>query len=713
MSKLKFIEQSDEKDCGPACLAMISSYFGKRVSVAKLRIYCGTDLIGTNIMGMIEGGKRIGLNVEAFEVNELSEIQSGGLPAIFHIVNDAGLAHYVIVYRIGKNYVYIMDPEKGKYKLKKQDFNHKWTKILMLVSINENFEKKHDKFKTIKSFYFNLLKNNVPILILIFMFSLLINTVSIFGSFYFQIVIDFIIPSDFIQNLHLLSIGLLFLYLATFLGSLIRYQLTLALGMKISKQMMLGYYNHVLHLPMSFFSTRKEGEILSRFRDIDNVRNAFSAVTVSIVIDSIMIICGSLVLYFQNSKLFFIVLLMIPIYLMLALFFKTPYERYNRQAMEADAELSSTIIEGIKGIKIIKSTNSENEFYKKTITKFETFFEKVFKIGMFTNLQLSIKSLMTMTTTLLIIWFGTYLIMENQLTLGTLLTFNAIVVFFFNSIERLIDVQSLIQSSIVSTRRVMEIQDLDKEEKVGLSKFKFNNSLVIQRASFKYGFRNEVIRDIDIEVKKGETIGIVGESGSGKSTLANLLLKYYDISSGKIELDGINYTELSNKSIRMNISYVQQNNFIFSGTIIENLQIGCSKNYSIDKVIRACKLAEIHEFIMGLSCGYDTILESEGNNLSGGQIQRLGIARAILKDSDVLILDEPTSALDSNTEKKIINNIKSLNKTTIIISHRLKLTQDCKTILVMKKGKIVERGSHEQLVRKKAHYYSLWESQNG
>ncbi|MGX0825701.1 ABC-type bacteriocin transporter [Staphylococcus epidermidis] len=710
MPKIKYIEQPDEKDCGPTCLAMISKYFGKNVSVPQLREYSKTDFQGTNILGLIEAGNHIGLNIEAYELDNIQEMSNHNLPVICHIINESGFEHYVILEKIKNDYVYIVDPAKGKQKLKNSIFYNQWTKIVLFVETSQTFNTK-PLVSSVKNFYLNIFKNNQQFIWALILISILINVISILGSFYFQFLVDTIIPSNIIYNLNIISFGILMLYLVSLLSSFIRYQLTLNMGMRISKKLMLDYYEHVLNLPIGFFATRKEGEILSRLRDTDYVRDAFSSVTVSITIDALMVVFGSIILYIQNKYLFLIVVFLIPMYILLAYFFKKPFETYNKEEMEKNADLSSSFIEGIKGIDAIKSYTSEKKYFHKTLHTFDEFLDKVYKLGSYTNIQVSLKEFLKLFTSLVILWFGSSQVMLNKLNLGELLTFNALVVFYFGSIDRLIDTQPVIQSALVSTRRIIDILDLQVEKKSPNSDFLFQNQITFSQVSFQYGFRKEILKDINMKIPKGTSIGIVGESGSGKSTVAKLLLKYYSVNLGDILIDNKNIDDISYKALRKNIGYVPQEPFIFYGTVEENLKLGRDSSISDEDIISACKIAEAHEFITELPQGYETMLESGGNNLSGGQIQRLAIARAILKKPNILLFDEPTSALDSYTENKIIKNLDSLPYTKIIISHKLRLTQSCNNIIVMKDGEIIESGKHNELIKRKSYYYTLWDNQ--
>lgn len=688
---------------------MISNYYGKKVSVAKIREYSETNLYGTSIIGMITAGEILGLNLEAFEldnVNELNEIET---PIIAHIINEKGFNHYIVIKKIENKYIHIIDPALGHYNLTLEEFKEYSTGVIIAIEKSEQFTRE-SLSPSIFKFYFEIFKKNQNLIWIILCTSVVINLITFVGALYFKVLVDNIIPSEFVENLNNLSIAILLLYLISLLTTFLRNQLILDMSLKINKLLMLDYYYHILHLPLKFFETRKEGEILSRFRDTDKIRDAFSSVTVTLFIDVIMIIVGSIILFIQSPTLFYIILCLIPIYILLAITFKKPFETFNRQEMELNADLSSSFIEGINGVDTIKSYNSEKYFFGKTNKIFDDLLKKIYKLGSVTNIQISFKDFMSLTSTLIILWVGSYQVISNNLTLGELLAFNALFIYYIGPIERLIESQSIIQSAIVSTRRVLEIINLEKEYSKNEKDIVFKTNIRFENVSFGYDSNKSTIEGLNFDISKGKKIGLVGQSGSGKSTIVKLLLKYYSPDEGNIYIDDKDIDSLNLTKWREKISYVSQYNFIFYGTILENIVLNHMEEYSLEKVIEVCKVTGAHDFIMNLPAGYHTMMEAKGENLSGGEIQRISIARALYKNAEILILDEPTSALDYSTEIKLKNYLEKINSTVIVVSHRLNLVANFDKILTFRDGKKVEVGNHEDLLKNKGLYYKLWEN---
>lgn len=712
--RIKHIKQEFEKDCGPICLAMICDYYGKQVSIEKIRNISGTDRNGTNLFGLIKVGEYLGLKLTGVQAENTDNLKEINFPCIAHILNKKGFEHFVVLEKVVKDNLYIVDPDLGRYFISLDEFDTFWTKILLLIEKEDDFTTVDDR-PSISLLFKNIFINNYKYIMLIFLASLLINIFGFLGTFYFKLLIDDILPSNIIFNLHILSGAILLMYLVQSLITYFRAHLILFFSLKIDIKIMLDYYNHVLKLPMDFFETRKSGEILSRFMDSSKIREAFSTVTVTLFIDILMIFLGSILLYLQSDRLFFITLIFVPIYILLTLVFRKSLEKYNRQQMEQNSELNSYLIETINGISTIKSYTAEEEVSIKSEKFFIRLIKKVLKLGIVTNIQRSTKGFLSLLSSTVILWVGSYYVISNQMTLGELITFNALVIYFLGPIERMIDAQPIIQSAIVASRRIVEILDLDIEDtENAVLDFSFNDQIKINNLYFNYGHREDLLKDINMTIDKNSFVALIGESGSGKSTLAKLLVNYYQAKQGDIQIDQKNILSIDNSSLRKSIGYVSQKNFFFSGSIIENLLLGNESNITMDDITSACKNAEIHDFIEQLPQGYHTTLEANGDNLSGGQLQRLALARLYIKNPEVFILDEVTSALDSTTENKIITNLYNISrkgKTVVIISHKLSTIEKADSIYCMKNGEIIEQGNHRQLLSNRSEYYTLWKNQ--
>jgi len=709
------IKQYDITDCGAACLATICKQYGLKIPITKIREVAGTDRQGTNAYGIIKAAERLGFTVKGVKGDKKSFFNEFPLPAIAHVIVDGTLLHYVVIHRIGKKEVIVADPAKGIVKYTPEDFFKIWTGVLILMLPTAQF-KKGDETRGLFSRFFGLLRPQKRLLLNIFFASLIFTVLGILGSFYFKFLLDDILQYNLRKTLHIISIGIILLNIFKILLSAFRSHLMLYLSQRLDIPLILGYYQHVLELPMNFFSTRKVGEIVSRFMDASKVRDAISGATLTIMIDTLMAVAGGIILYTQNELLFGISVIIAILYAVIVFIFNKPIRNINREQMENNAQLTSYLVESLNGIETVKAFNAERKANIETEKKFVKLLKSIFKGGWINNLQLSLSGFVAAVGGIVIIWVGAYNVIEGNMTVGQLITFNALLAYFLDPIKNLINLQPMMQTAIVASDRLGEILDLELEKsenedsKINPSTLK--GDIEIKNVDFRYGTRQLVLKNISLHINQGEKIALVGESGSGKTTLVKLLLNFYPWEKGEILINGYNIKDINLEILREKIAYISQDIFFFSGTIKDNLCLG-TEDIDLEEIIEASKMAKAHDFINELPLRYNTMLEENAANLSGGQKQRLAITRAILKKPDILIMDEATSNLDSITEKAIEKTINQLSEgvTTIIIAHRLSTIKRCDRIYVMDKGEFVESGTHDELMKMKGRYYALWKEQ--
>lgn len=706
------VRQHDITDCGAACLATISKQNGYNISISKIREIAGTDKQGTNAYGVIKAAEELGFSAKGVKGNKDAFFPNFPLPCIAHVIINGSLMHYVVIHKITKNKIIIADPAKGIVKIKPTEFfgevhedgkppQYQWTGILILLTKNETF-KKGNETKGLFERFLHLLIPQKKLLFHIFTASLLYTVLGILGAFYYQALLDDILPDGLSQTLFTLSIGVIVLNLFKVLLDAFRSHLLLYLSQKLDIALLLGYYRHIIQLPMNFFGTRKVGEIVSRFNDASKVRDAISGAALTIMIDTFMAIGGAVILYMQNTKMFGISLIVVLLYAMIVITFNKQYKRLNEQTMENNAQLTSYLVESLNGMQTIKSYNAERKADRETEKKFVRLLRSIFNLSWISNVQTSLKEATELIGGVVILWVGAVSVISGEITIGQLITFNSLLVYFLDPVKNLINLQPQMQTALVAAERLGEILDLEAEksdkERNKLSPLRLDGDITFQHVKFQYGTRKPVLDDIDITIRKGEKVAFVGESGSGKTTLTKLLLHLYKPAEGNILINGNNIEDIQLETLREKIAYISQETFLFSGTIMENLMLGIDDS-GVDDVIKASKLAQAHDFINELPLRYETMLEENGANLSGGQRQRLAIARAMLKKPDILILDEATSNLDALTERALDQTLHEYCKdmTTIFIAHRLSTIKDCSRIFVMEKGKIIESGTHEEL----------------
>lgn len=746
---MKVVFQHDERDCGAACLSMIASHYGLELPISRYRELTKTDKTGTNLYGIVNGAEQVGLQAEALsgDAEELLQgIKKGDIhfPFIAHILSDDALLHYVVVYGEKHGKFQIADPGKGKRKLTTEQFFLCWTGYIVIFEKTDRFRKQNGMKGSFAKF-FALLKGQYRKLAAIFILSLVISAIGILGSFVFQIVLDdFFYDSytagsteigeaehehsheeegsieravetiyAYAENFHIIFCALVIMYLLQAGIQLARSYLIILMSRKIDIRLTLSYYNHIMDLPVSSISVRKTGEYLSRFSDTSTIRQAVSTATLTLLMDSIMVVACGMILYMQNVRLFFVTIPIVILYAMVVLIFRKPIERSNRSMMENDAMLQSYFKESIDGAETVKAACAEKQSKEKTAGKFHNFINSVVKSNVISALQDTLVGTIELIGTVIILWLGFYMALKGQMTVGSVITFYALLAYFTEPIKNLIELQPTIQTAFVAADRLNDILDLRSEpiaeNEEALPVFK---TVEFQNVDFRYGNHELTLENISLTIRKGEKIAIVGESGSGKTTLAKLLMRFYDPERGSILLNGEDIKKNDLYALRRAIAYVDQNTFLFSDTIKSNLRLGNSEATD-EEIEQACKNSGADEFIVKLPLGYDTPLDENATNLSGGQRQRLAIARALLKKSQLLILDEATSNLDTITETSIKNTIYRINNdmTYIIIAHRLTTIRECDCIYVMEHGHIAESGTHDELMKKGGLYAKLWNMQ--
>ena len=541
--------------------------------------------------------------------------------------------------------------------------------------------------------------------------SLLVTLINIGGSYYLQGILDEYIPNQMKSTLGIISIGLIITYILQQIMSFSRDYLLTVLSQRLSIDVILSYIRHIFELPMSFFATRRTGEVISRFTDANSIIDALASTILSLFLDvSILIIVGS-VLLVQNTNLFLLSLISVPIYIIIIFAFMKPFEKMNNDVMQSNSMVSSAIIEDINGIETIKSLTSEETRYQKIDSEFVDYLDKSFKLSKYSILQSSLKQGAQLILNIVILWFGAQVVMTGKISIGQLITFNTLLSYFTNPLENIINLQTKLQSAKVANNRLNEVYLVESEFKntqtLTGSQF-LAGDICFEDISYKYGFGRDTLNNINLTIKQGDKVSIVGISGSGKTTLAKMIVNFFEPYKGRITINNNDLKMIDKKVLRQHINYLPQQAYIFSGSILENLTLGANQMISQEDIIKACEIAEIRQDIEQMPMGYQTEL-SDGAGLSGGQKQRIALARALLTKAPVLILDEATSGLDVLTEKKVIENLMAMtDKTIIFVAHRLSISERTNQVIVLNQGKVIETGSHQELMSKQGFYHHLF-----
>ena len=711
--KRTFVPQIDARDCGVAALASIAKFYGSDFSLAHLRELAKTNKEGTTALGIVKAANEMGFETRPVQADKtLFDMSDVPYPFIVHVNKEGKLQHYYVVYQTKKDYLIIGDPDPSVKitKMSKERFFSEWTGVAIFLAPKPSYQPHKDKKNGLLSFLPLIFKQK-SLIAYIVLSSLLVTIINIGGSYYLQGILDEYIPNQMKSTLGIISIGLIITYILQQAMSFSRDYLLTVLSQRLSIDVILSYIRHIFELPMSFFTTRRTGEIISRFTDANSIIDALASTILSLFLDvSILILVGG-VLLAQNPNLFLLSLISIPIYMFIIFSFMKPFEKMNHDVMQSNSMVSSAIIEDINGIETIKSLTSEENRYQNIDSEFVDYLEKSFKLTKYSILQTNLKQGTKLVLNILILWFGAQLVMSSKISIGQLITFNTLLSYFTTPMENIINLQTKLQSAKVANNRLNEVYLVESEFQVQESSVHSHflmGDIEFDDLSYKYGFGRDTLTDINLTIKQGDKVSLVGVSGSGKTTLAKMIVNFFEPYKGHISINHQDIKNIDKKILRRHINYLPQQAYIFNGSILENLTLGGNNMISQEDILKACELAEIRQDIERMPMGYQTQL-SDGAGLSGGQKQRIALARALLTKAPVLILDEATSALDVLTEKKVIDNLMSLtDKTILFVAHRLSIAERTNRVIVLDQGKIIEVGSHQELIQAQGFYHHLF-----
>ncbi|MFM1572518.1 peptidase domain-containing ABC transporter [Helcococcus ovis] len=709
--------QHDQSDCAAAVVSTIIKTYGLELSIMKIREIIGTDMYGTTVKGVVYGLEKLNFSVKAvrFKLSDLNKKVT--LPAILQVKTLSGENHFIVLHKILRNNKFLIDdPAIGLKKINNEELEKIFLGIAIFMIPKSDFEVKKDKSGSMFNIFKQLILPQKKLFITIILTSLLLSIFGIFSSIFSKILMDEIIPYKLKNTLFIFLFVFGLISILQTMLSAFRKHILLFLSRKVDIPVLMGYYNHIIHLPYTFFSSRKTGDIITRFQDAMTIKNIFTSVSISLILDIGLSLISTIVLININLKLFLILFVMVLINIILIYIFKKPYKEINKKQMEAGAVLNSQLIESLQNVNTVKALNDEENQLEKLEYKFVNTLKIAYEEGVLSNIQGSISSLINTLGGIIFMAVGALFIIDGKMSIGDLLVFQSISQYFTEPIQNLVGLQLTFQESSIAINRLNELMDLKREDENIEHKIKnidLKKDINFDDLSFAYGSRPNLLNNFNLNIKQGEKFAFVGDSGAGKSTIVKLLLKFIEPNAGKISIGEYDLSDIDSYFLRNKIAYIPQEIELFSGTIMENLKIG-NQNASYEEIISVCKMVGIHNTIDRLQNKYMSYIEEKGGNLSGGEKQRLAIARALLSDSDIYIFDEATSNLDSFSEKiiqdLIFNKIK--NKTVIIIAHRISTIVNCDRICLIKSGQIKELGTHEELYSQGREYHDMVKIQN-
>lgn len=727
-NKFPFYKQYDRTDCGPTCLRMLAKYYGKIYSPEYLRDLCSITTEGVSVMGITDAAEKIGFKTLVASIDFETIQKQAPLPCIVHWRQR----HFLIVYKIEKGKIYVADPDYGLIVYNKEKFIEGWQNTRYLNNENEglvilleptaNFDEINEEKKAKKGFLSLIpyIKPYKKYALQIIVGLTIISIIQLILPFLTQSIVDKGINYRDINFVVLVLIAQLTLFFSQSFVNFVQSWLLLYIGSRINLTIASEFLIKLMKLPISYFDSKIPGDILQRLQDSDRLERFLTTSPTTFFSFINMIIFMSILLYY-NFTIFAIFLVGAGLYILWILFFLKKRAELDYRRFDESSGNSSSLLQIINGIREIKINGSE----KRRRWGWEEMRIRLYKISIESLKLIQVQSIGANTINevknILISFTAAYSVIKGDMTLGMMLAVQYIIGQLNNPLISLVQFFREAQDAKISLERLNEVKEINDEYQLQEINHELpsNHTIEMQNLSFQYGGRNSkvILDNINLVIPQGKVTAIVGESGSGKTTLLKLLLKLYKPSEGKINIGNIDLNNIDTRQWRNSCGVVMQDGYIFTDTIARNITESQS-DWILDKqeLVNAVRIANIEEMIENFPTGYNTRIGPAGTsgiNLSGGQIQRTLIARAVYKNPQYLFFDEATSALDANNEKIIMENLNNFfaGKTVVVIAHRLSTVKNANNIVVLEKGKIIEQGSHKDLINIKGAYFELVKNQ--
>ncbi len=708
--RFPFIMQHDEMTCGTTCLMIIAKYYGKTFSSARLRELAHVDLGGVSMANLASAAEQIGFATRGMRL-DYEALKSVPHPCIVHW----GGYHFVVVYKMDGKHVWVSDPSLGLRKYDKESFCENWNGVTLLVEPTPEFEGQAEDRSSLRNFV-QFVRPYKTILFEVFLASMLLNVFGLATPIFTQNVIDKVVAHHNVSMLKMMFIGMLLVLVFRLAVGILRQYLIVHMSLKVDLRMLVAFYKHMLALPLGYFKVRRIGDFIARFGENRKIRNFLTNTALTLVLDTVLIVVYVSLMFYYNVEMAGATLAFVPVFIAITLGFTPVLKRLNVDSFAANAEAKSHLIESINAIDTVKALNIEYPTRWKWEEKFIKSLNidrKLYSTAIYFN---SFGEFVGALSSTVILCYGAHKVIQGAMSVGELMAFMALMGSVIAPVNRIIAAWDDIQQTLVSVDRLNDVFTAKPEfpesmkQSAGIVIQEPRGEIVFENVSFRYGGQDDpyVISDVDLRIAAGQTVAIVGRSGSGKSTLVKLIVRFYDVTEGRILVDGYDVRNLGLGHLRRLVGFVVQESFIFNGTVRENIALG-DPDHTMAQVVRAAKLANAHDFISNLAQAYETKVGESGLQLSSGQKQRIAIARVLYANPKVIVLDEATAALDTESEQAIQKNMKAIlaDKTAIIIAHRLSTVRNADNIVVLDDGKIVEQGTHERLMARRGLYHYL------
>jgi ATP-binding cassette subfamily C protein len=702
--KYKVIRQHSEEDCGAACLASISKYYGRSFTLNHIREAVGTGQFGTSLLGLKRGAETLGFNARPVKTSPelLSRMKEAPLPAIIHWQGN----HWVVLYgKQGKKCV-VADPAVGIRYLSKKDLAENWTDWLMLLLQPDPirfYAQEDDKvggfwrfFKRVWMFR-GILAQALPL-------NLVLGLLSLASPFLLQILTDDVLVRGDTRLLTTVAIAVVVMQFVSTSLSFVQSNLIAHFAQRLQLGLVLEFGRQILRLPLSYYEARRSGEIVSRLRDIDQINQLVAQVIVGLPSQFFIALVSFGFMIFYSWKLTTVAVVVAVVMTLSTIVFQPTLRVKTRELLVQEAEAQGVLVETFKGALTLKTTTAAPQFWDEFQSRFGRLATLTLNTIQIAIVNSTFSGFIAAIGSVALLWFGGNLVIQPQenLSIGQLLAFNAMNANFLGLIGSVIGFIDEYTRARTAVQRLTEVIDSTPEDNKDAKKqfvaIPGEADIVCNNVNFHYAGRIDLLEDFSLTIPGGKAIAFIGKSGCGKSTLAKLIAGLYPLQSGNIRIGIYNLDDLSLDCLRQQVILVPQDAHFWSRSIVENFRLG-TPHVSFEQIVKACQIAEADEFISKLPDKYQTVLGEFGANISGGQRQRLAIARAIVTDPAVLILDESTAGLDPVSEAQVLDRLLEhrRGKTTILISHRPRVINRADWIVYLEQGKLKLQGSVEEL----------------